>query len=216
MWKKKQNAIVRIARNSLKRKTRKEKQMSSTLIETININADDFTDNFLTCPTCIGPYDENEHAPKLLPCSHTLCRSCLERIASSAMPVNNLNLASVMNAAVASGSGGGGGGGGSGSGGGGGGASGSGSSQQTSASNQLNSISRSVAAADAAHAALNGSSSTSNNQSPYLASNMMYHLNNMSSSSTSTINTIANNANGKPCFLRRFLVILLSCSYPSN
>ena len=129
--------------------------MSSTLIETININADDFTDNFLTCPTCIGPYDEGEHAPKLLPCSHTLCRSCLERIASSATPVNSLNLANVVNAAVAGASGGGGGGGGgSGSG------AGGGSSQQATVSNQLNSISRSVAAADAAHAdvAANGCS----------------------------------------------------------
>jgi hypothetical protein len=171
--------------------------MSSTLIETININADDFTDNFLTCPTCIGPYDEGEHAPKLLPCSHTLCRSCLERIASSATPVNSLNLANVVNAAVAGASGGGGGGGGgSGSG------AGGGSSQQATVSNQLNSISRSVAAADAAHAALNGSSSTSNSQSPYLASNMMYHLNNASSLSTSTINTIASSNSGKTIKIR--------------
>lgn len=181
--------------------------MSSTLIETININADDFTDNFLTCPTCIGPYDENEHAPKLLPCSHTLCRSCLERIASSAMPVNNLNLASVMNAAVAGGSGvNGAGGGGAG---GGGGPGGTVASQQTNASNQMNSISRSVAAADAAHAALNGSSSTSNSQSPYLASNMMYHLNNASSLSTSTINTIASNANGNRLLFGLYFFLLI-------
>ena len=56
---------------------------ASTLVETINIDADDFTDNFLTCPTCMGAYDDSEHTPKLLPCSHTLCRQCLERIASS-------------------------------------------------------------------------------------------------------------------------------------
>lgn len=61
--------------------------MVSTLIETININADDFTDNFLTCPTCMGSYDDNEHTPKLLPCSHTLCKSCLERIAATAVPL---------------------------------------------------------------------------------------------------------------------------------
>lgn len=61
---------------------------SSTLIETININADDFTDHFLTCPTCMSAYDGDEHTPKLLPCSHTLCRSCLERIAATtATPV---------------------------------------------------------------------------------------------------------------------------------
>lgn len=56
---------------------------SSTLVETININAEDFTDNFLTCPTCMSAYDEAEHTPKLLSCSHTLCRQCLERIAST-------------------------------------------------------------------------------------------------------------------------------------
>lgn len=61
--------------------------MVSTLIETININADDFTDNFLTCPTCMGSYDENEHSPKLLPCSHTLCKCCLERIAATSVPL---------------------------------------------------------------------------------------------------------------------------------
>ena len=65
--------------------------MTSNLIETININADDFTDNFLTCPTCIAPYDDNEKFPKLLPCSHTLCRSCLERISSNAQPLSSLN-----------------------------------------------------------------------------------------------------------------------------
>ena len=169
--------------------------MTSTLIETININADDFTDNFLTCPTCIGPYDESEHAPKLLPCSHTLCRNCLERIASSATPVNTLNIGV-------------------------GGANGDRTSQQPQGAvqqqapqqqSQTNSISRSVAAADAAHAALNGSSSTSavtnaTGQSPYLASNIMYHLSNASSMSTSTINSISSTNNfsslatGNPIF----------------
>lgn len=62
--------------------------MVSTLIETININADDFTDNFLTCPTCMGSYDEGDHTPKLLPCSHTLCKSCLERIAATSVPLS--------------------------------------------------------------------------------------------------------------------------------
>jgi tripartite motif-containing protein 2/3 len=54
--------------------------MSSTLIETVSINYEDFTDSFLTCGTCLLPYDASEHAPKLLPCSHTVCRSCLEHI----------------------------------------------------------------------------------------------------------------------------------------
>ena len=150
--------------------------MTSTLIETININADDFTDNFLTCPTCIGPYDDGEHAPKLLPCSHTLCRSCLERISSSATSVNSLNLGNLNGAGGVGAN------------------AGAGDGAQVQAANsQMNSISRSVAAADAAHAALNGSSSTSNGQSPYLASNILYHLNNASSLSTATMNSLTNN-----------------------
>jgi tripartite motif-containing protein 2/3 len=59
--------------------------MGSTLVETININAKDFTEHFLTCSTCINQYssDSHEHQPKLLPCSHTVCRQCLERIVNS-------------------------------------------------------------------------------------------------------------------------------------
>jgi tripartite motif-containing protein 2/3 len=62
-----------------------KKTMGSTLVETININAKDFTEHFLTCSTCINQYssDSHEHQPKLLPCSHTVCRQCLERIVSS-------------------------------------------------------------------------------------------------------------------------------------
>lgn len=54
--------------------------MSSTLVETVSINYEDFNDSFLTCGTCLCMYDSVEHNPKLLPCSHTVCRSCLERI----------------------------------------------------------------------------------------------------------------------------------------
>ncbi|CAF0745493.1 unnamed protein product [Adineta steineri] len=59
--------------------------MGSTLVETININAKDFTEHFLTCSTCINQFssDSIEHQPKLLPCSHTVCRQCLERIVNS-------------------------------------------------------------------------------------------------------------------------------------
>lgn len=57
---------------------------SSTLVETVSINYEDFTEGFLTCGTCLYTYDDNEHSPKFLPCSHTLCRICLERIASVA------------------------------------------------------------------------------------------------------------------------------------
>lgn len=37
----------------------------------------------MTCGTCLYAYDQAEHAPKLLSCSHTICQSCLELIASS-------------------------------------------------------------------------------------------------------------------------------------
>ncbi|CAH8504664.1 unnamed protein product [Heterobilharzia americana] len=57
--------------------------MSSRLVETVMINVDDFADNFLTCGTCFSGYNSNERAAKLLPCSHTICRSCLDRILSN-------------------------------------------------------------------------------------------------------------------------------------
>ncbi|XP_070207509.1 tripartite motif-containing protein 2-like isoform X2 [Littorina saxatilis] len=57
--------------------------MSSTLVETVSINYEDFNDSFLTCGTCLCMYDGTERTPKLLPCSHTVCRSCLERIVAA-------------------------------------------------------------------------------------------------------------------------------------
>jgi tripartite motif-containing protein 2/3 len=133
--------------------------MISTLIETININTDIFTDNFLTCPTCFGPYDENEHAPKLLPCSHTLCRSCLERISATAVSYNaisvnqlanqdqlivNINNSSSSNSIVI---------------------------------NDYNTLSRSVAAADAAYAAINNfniANTSNSNSSSNIANQQTY------------------------------------------
>lgn len=56
---------------------------SSTLVATVSINYEDFTEGFLTCGTCLYAYDQSEHAPKLLSCSHTICQSCLELIAQS-------------------------------------------------------------------------------------------------------------------------------------
>ncbi|XP_073971373.1 uncharacterized protein isoform X2 [Rhodnius prolixus] len=58
--------------------------MSSTLVETVSINYEDFNESFLTCGTCLCMYDGSEHTPKLLPCSHTVCLHCLLRIASHA------------------------------------------------------------------------------------------------------------------------------------
>jgi len=55
-------------------------RMSSTLVETVSINYEDFSDSFLTCGTCLCVYDGGERAPKLLACSHTVCQSCLEHI----------------------------------------------------------------------------------------------------------------------------------------
>ncbi|GAB6029536.1 hypothetical protein CHUAL_005286 [Chamberlinius hualienensis] len=57
--------------------------MTSTLVETVSINYEDFNESFLTCGTCLCGYDGQEHTPKLLACSHTVCRQCLERIASN-------------------------------------------------------------------------------------------------------------------------------------
>lgn len=73
---------------------------SSTLVETVSINYEDFNESFLTCGTCLckyafkkklyrlyeffkGMYDGSEHTPKLLQCSHTVCLHCLTRIAAS-------------------------------------------------------------------------------------------------------------------------------------
>ncbi|XP_071746315.1 E3 ubiquitin-protein ligase TRIM71 isoform X2 [Lepeophtheirus salmonis] len=53
---------------------------SSTLVETVSIDYEDFNESFLTCGTCLCMYDGSEHTPKLLPCSHTVCLQCLDRI----------------------------------------------------------------------------------------------------------------------------------------
>ncbi|XP_071050562.1 tripartite motif-containing protein 2-like isoform X3 [Onthophagus taurus] len=57
--------------------------MNSTLVETVSINYEDFNESFLTCGTCLCMYDGNEHTPKLLQCSHTVCLHCLTRIAAN-------------------------------------------------------------------------------------------------------------------------------------
>jgi len=61
---------------------RKVGMTASTLVETVSINYEDFTEGFLTCSTCLCTYDSTDHYPKLLHCSHTVCKSCLEKIAS--------------------------------------------------------------------------------------------------------------------------------------
>ncbi|XP_072019601.1 tripartite motif-containing protein 2-like [Amphiura filiformis] len=43
---------------------------------------EEFKDEFLTCSICAEPYDNGVHQAKCLPCLHTYCKSCLQRIAS--------------------------------------------------------------------------------------------------------------------------------------
>jgi len=57
--------------------------MSSTLVETVNIDYEDFNESFLTCGTCLCMYDGGDHTPKLMPCSHTVCLHCLDRIVAT-------------------------------------------------------------------------------------------------------------------------------------
>lgn len=57
--------------------------LSSTLVETVSINYEDFNESFLTCGTCLCMFDGGEHIPKLLPCSHTICLECLTRIVAT-------------------------------------------------------------------------------------------------------------------------------------
>ncbi|XP_076030770.1 tripartite motif-containing protein 2-like isoform X2 [Oratosquilla oratoria] len=67
----------------LHRGVEREEVMSSTLVETVSINYEDFNESFLTCGTCLCTFDGGEHTPKLLHCSHTVCLHCLARIVQS-------------------------------------------------------------------------------------------------------------------------------------
>ena len=53
--------------------------LSSTLVETVSIDYEDFNESFLTCGTCLCTFDGAKQTPKLLPCSHTICLECLTR-----------------------------------------------------------------------------------------------------------------------------------------
>ncbi|KFD65070.1 hypothetical protein M514_22787 [Trichuris suis] len=59
---------------------------SPTVVETVSINFDDFNESFLTCSTCLYPFDANNRKPKLLSCSHTVCCTCLGAIADLPRP----------------------------------------------------------------------------------------------------------------------------------
>ncbi|KRY48827.1 Tripartite motif-containing protein 2 [Trichinella britovi] len=54
---------------------------SSTVVETVSINFEDFSESFLTCATCLCSFDSNRRKPKLLSCAHTVCTICLDAIA---------------------------------------------------------------------------------------------------------------------------------------
>jgi tripartite motif-containing protein 2/3 len=71
-------------------------RMTSTLVETVSINYEDFNESFLTCGTCLCTYNGAEHTPKLLPCSHTVCLHCLGRIAALACPQPPSNSSPVL------------------------------------------------------------------------------------------------------------------------
>lgn len=58
--------------------------MSPMIIETVSIEVDNFNDSFLTCGTCLQLYDGSSRTPKLLTCSHTVCRSCAASIIEEA------------------------------------------------------------------------------------------------------------------------------------
>jgi len=42
------------------------------------LNIDDLKDEYLSCDVCGDEYDEEPHEPRVLPCLHTFCSSCLE------------------------------------------------------------------------------------------------------------------------------------------
>ncbi|EEC05533.1 RING finger-containing protein, putative [Ixodes scapularis] len=52
---------------------------ASTLVETVSLNYEDFSESFLTCSTCLCTYDGGERSPKLLSCSHT-AQLCLNKL----------------------------------------------------------------------------------------------------------------------------------------
>ena len=59
--------------------------LSSTIVETVSLDVDDFSESFLTCGTCLQVYNASSRSPKLLPCSHTVCLSCACTLADAAL-----------------------------------------------------------------------------------------------------------------------------------
>ncbi|XP_050526492.1 uncharacterized protein LOC126897168 isoform X2 [Daktulosphaira vitifoliae] len=53
------------------------------VVDTLSVDCTEFSGAFLTCPTCLCVYDADEHAPKLLSCTHTVCTHCAGRMAAA-------------------------------------------------------------------------------------------------------------------------------------
>ncbi|KAK8383784.1 hypothetical protein O3P69_015909 [Scylla paramamosain] len=43
----------------------------------------------LDCPVCLESYNEGLHTPKMMPCLHTLCASCIANLTSTATEATN-------------------------------------------------------------------------------------------------------------------------------
>lgn len=44
------------------------------------LRAEDVKDEFLLCGICTKEFDEEIHTPRVLPCLHTFCQSCMKKI----------------------------------------------------------------------------------------------------------------------------------------
>ena len=57
---------------------------------------EDFKEEFLTCPICTESYDNDQHQAKCLPCLHTYCKSCLQKLAGKRSKINCPNCRSLI------------------------------------------------------------------------------------------------------------------------
>ena len=57
---------------------------------------EDFKEEFLTCSICTEPYDNDQHQAKCLPCLHTYCKSCLQKLAGKRSKINCPNCHSLV------------------------------------------------------------------------------------------------------------------------
>ena len=57
---------------------------------------EDFNEEFLTCSICTEPYDNDQNQAKCLPCLHTYCKLCLQKVASKHPKINCPNCRSLV------------------------------------------------------------------------------------------------------------------------